>query len=162
MGSSLAWMPLTEGDGHPVCPAGCPSNPCCCLLLSSQEDELEVWSYRVAISVVAASFGAGTLGALASPDAGWAAPLREGGNLLAAAGGGGMAVAVALIHIYVAPLKRLLQVLLAAGAAGAAYLAATHPGVPLPAYVADNPGAVWLVGPAFAALTGITFKEGFC
>lgn len=126
------------------------------------EDVVEVWSYRASLSVVAAAFCAGTLAALAPEDASWAAALQGGGTWLAVAGGSGMAVATALIHIYVAPMKRLLQALLAAGAAGAAYLAAAHPDVPLPAYVAAHPDAVWLVGPAFASLTGICFKEGVC
>ena len=29
-------------------------------------------------------------------------------------------------------------------------------------HVASNPGAVWAVGPFFAALTGVAFKEGVC
>lgn len=29
-------------------------------------------------------------------------------------------------------------------------------------YVAHHPAAVWLVGPMFAALTGVAFKEGMC
>lgn len=36
---------------------------------------------------------------------------------------------------------------------GFAYLAATQT-VPVADYVAGHPGAMWLVGPAFAALTG--------
>lgn len=32
----------------------------------------------------------------------------------------------------------------------------------MPAYVAHHPAAVWLVGPMFAALTGVAFKEGMC
>ena len=29
-------------------------------------------------------------------------------------------------------------------------------------HVAGHPGAVWAVGPFFAALTGVAFKEGVC
>ncbi|XP_072078200.1 uncharacterized protein [Arachis hypogaea] len=29
-------------------------------------------------------------------------------------------------------------------------------------YVLENPSAVWLVGPLFAAMTGLVFKEGLC
>ena len=109
-------------------------------------------------------------------------------------GAGGLAVSLALIHIYVAPLKRMLQArvlmkgvgraaqavpqhcaqgvkqsqhqphaptlipsvsqaLLAVGVAGGGYLMLTQP-QPLPEYVGAHPSAVWLVGPAFAALTG--------
>ncbi len=33
---------------------------------------------------------------------------------------------------------------------------------PLTEYVASHPGAVWFVGPFFAAVTGVAFKEGVC
>lgn len=33
---------------------------------------------------------------------------------------------------------------------------------PVTEYVATHPGAVWLVGPLFAAVTGVAFKEGVC
>lgn len=32
----------------------------------------------------------------------------------------------------------------------------------LPAYVVEHPAAGWLVGPLFAAITGLAFKEGLC
>ena len=49
----------------------------------------------------------------------------------------------------------------AAGFAGSLGIAlVTHQAVP--AYVAQHPLAVWLVGPMFAALTGVAFKEGMC
>lgn len=32
-------------------------------------------------------------------------------------------------------------------------------GQSVPKYVADNPSCVWLVGPFFAAVTGLAFKE---
>lgn len=60
-----------------------------------------------------------------------------------------------------APLKRLLQLLWAAGAAGAAFLAATQD-ASVVQFVAANPYAVWLVGPLFASLSGVSFKEGLC
>ena len=33
---------------------------------------------------------------------------------------------------------------------------------PVIQHVASNPAAVWLVGPFFAAVTGVAFKEGLC
>jgi len=33
---------------------------------------------------------------------------------------------------------------------------------PLTEYVASHQGAVWAVGPLFAAVTGVVFKEGVC
>lgn len=29
-------------------------------------------------------------------------------------------------------------------------------------YVGSHPGAVWAIGPLFAAVTGVAFKEGVC
>ncbi|PRW44865.1 integral membrane [Chlorella sorokiniana] len=125
-------------------------------------DKVEVWSYRASLTLVAAAFGAGTAAALAPQDAGWAPALWSNGSLLAAAGGVGILGATTLIHIYITPIKRALQTLAALGCAGGAWLALQHSDVPLPQYVADHPGSMWFVGPAFAALAGICFKEGFC
>jgi len=33
---------------------------------------------------------------------------------------------------------------------------------PVVQHVASHPAAVWLVGPFFAAVTGVAFKEGLC
>ena len=33
---------------------------------------------------------------------------------------------------------------------------------PVTEFVASHPGAVWAVGPLFAAVTGVAFKEGVC
>jgi uncharacterized integral membrane protein len=125
-------------------------------------DRAEVALYRGGLALAAAAFALGAAGLLGPADAGWAAPLREGGTGLAAAGGAGLVLSLRLIHIYVTPLKRLLQLFAAAGAAGGVYLALLHPDMPLPAYVAEFPSAVWCVGPGFAALTGVCFKEGVC
>ncbi len=134
------------------------SRPC---LRCLQEDELEVFAYRSALSLVATCYGAATAAALA-PNAGWAEAIAAHGTVLAALGGLSMGAATVLIHVYLDPLKKALQVLAAAGLVGGAYLAVSHPELPLPAYVAQHPQAVWLVGPSFAALTGIAVKEGFC
>lgn len=115
--------------------------------------------YRLGLNLAAGCLALGTAAVLLPPDAPAAAPLASQGTALAAAGAGGLALSLALIHIYVDPLKRALQALAAAGTAGGAYLALTQPG-PLPAYVATHPSSVWLVGPLFAALTGVAIKEG--
>jgi uncharacterized integral membrane protein len=47
-----------------------------------------------------------------------------------------------------------VQALWALGVAGALYLLLAHPELPLPLLVAQQPWAVWLVGPAAAAVTG--------
>jgi uncharacterized integral membrane protein len=61
-----------------------------------------------------------------------------------------------LLQYHAQPLHRLLmvQVFWGLGVLGGTYLALTQP-LPLPSYVAENPAAVWLIGPAFAALTGV-------
>ena len=35
-------------------------------------------------------------------------------------------------------------------------------GTALPAYVGDHHSSLWLIGPFFAAITGLAFKEGIC
>ncbi len=110
------------------------------------------------ISVVAGSFAGGTALALLAPDA----TTSGAATALAATGAAGLGTALFLIHIYVTPLKRMLQLFWAAGVAGGAYLLATQGDASLPHFVAAHPVGVWAIGPAFAALTGLTFKEGVC
>lgn len=82
-----------------------------------------------------------------SPAAAFLNPL----SLLAAAAFG---VSLVQIHIYMAPVKKTLQLLLGLGVAGGLYLSVSHPEVPLPLFVAEHPWSVWFVGPAAAAVTG--------
>ena len=84
-------------------------------------------------------------------------------NLFYLIGAGGLGLSLYLIHIYVTEIKRTLQALWALGVVGslATYVALAQPaGENLVQYVLDNPTAVWFVGPLFAALTGLVFKEG--
>jgi uncharacterized integral membrane protein len=73
----------------------------------------------------------------------------------------GLGVSLTQIHIYVDPLKKALQALWLLGLAGTLGLMAAQD-TPAAVYVAEHPVAVWLVGPMFAALTGVAFKEGLC
>lgn len=78
-------------------------------------------------------------------------------------GSGGLGLSLLLIHIYVSEIKRALQALWGLGVLGSAatYITLAQPAnKTLIQYVLDNPSAVWLVGPLFAALTGLVFKEG--
>lgn len=89
--------------------------------------------------------------------------LRQYIDLLYILGAGGLGLSLFLIHIYVTPIKRFLQALWAVGVIGSlgTYLALAQPlDESLVQYVIDNPIAVWFVGPLFAALTGLVFKEG--
>ncbi|XP_073039916.1 uncharacterized protein [Primulina eburnea] len=80
-------------------------------------------------------------------------------------GGCGLGISLYLIHIYVKEIKQALQTLWLIGALGsvATYALLAQPsGTTLVQYVVENPAAVWFVGPLFAALTGLVFKEGLC
>lgn len=84
-------------------------------------------------------------------------------DLLYVIGGGGLGLSLVLIHIYVTEIKRTLQALWALGVVGSAvtYTSLAAPsGQGLVQYIVDNPTAIWFVGPLFAALTGLVFKEG--
>lgn len=84
-------------------------------------------------------------------------------DLLYTLGTAGLGLSLFLIHIYVTQIKRTLQAFWALGVIGSivTYANLARPaGGNLVQYVADNPTAVWFVGPLFAALTGLVFKEG--
>lgn len=75
----------------------------------------------------------------------------------------GLGLSLFLIHIYVTEIKRTLQALWLVGVLGSigTYVGVASPeGKGLVEYVVENPMAVWFVGPLFASLTGLVFKEG--
>jgi uncharacterized integral membrane protein len=72
-----------------------------------------------------------------------------------------LGVSLATIHIYLAPLHRLLQGFWAIGSIAALVLALQF-SQPLVLTVYNQPFALFGIGFAFAALTGIYFKEAFC
>lgn len=72
-----------------------------------------------------------------------------------------LGVSLVMIHIYLAPLHRLLQVFWGIGSLTAIALAARSSEA-LALFVYNNPLTLFGVGFTFAALTGIFFKEGFC
>lgn len=79
--------------------------------------------------------------------------------LLMALGLGG---ALRWVHIYLRPLHRALQLFWLIGCLGLAVLALrVGPGQILPTLVAQ-PLWIWAIGPFFAALAGLGFKEFFC
>ncbi len=119
-------------------------------------DVVEVWAYRASLTVVAAAFDIGAASALLPADA-----QRALLDPALAVGAAGLGSSLVLIHMYAAPIKRFMQALWAAGCVGCVGLAATQH-VPVALFVRDHPAAVWAVGPLFAALTGLCFKEGAC
>ncbi|CAK9144409.1 unnamed protein product [Ilex paraguariensis] len=91
--------------------------------------------------------------------------IKQNLDLFYALGAGGLGLSLYLIHIYVTEIKRTLQALWALGVLGsvATYMILAQPAhEDLIQYVLENPTAVWFVGPLFAALTGLVFKEGLC
>ena len=53
--------------------------------------------------------------------------------------------------------------LFALGVLGELWLGATQGGTSsIATYVAGHPSSTWLIGPAFAAVTGVAIKEGLC
>jgi uncharacterized integral membrane protein len=144
-------------------------------------DYVEVWAYRACLagaglSAAAAAAemlllggggGDGAAAAAAAP-----LPLLPLDALLAA-GTLSLGAALFLVHVYVTPLKRALQLLWLAGALGCAWLFYTSSS-PLSssssssssvlAVVAAHPwpGVPFALGPLAAAATGVAIKEGFC
>ena len=120
----------------------------------TDDDRREVKLYRIALLISGLSFSAGLaqwwqLGATWAWL--WIIPLA-----------GGVGLALHWIHIYLRPLHKALQIFWLLGCGGWGLLlsvAGTDQ-----ALVLLNSSPVWLlaVGPLFAALTGIGFKEFFC
>ena len=75
---------------------------------------------------------------------------------------GGLGVALQTIHIYLRPLHRALQLFWLLGCVGwIGLIALNGPGQAL-ARIADQPLWILAIGPLFAAMAGIGFKEFFC
>jgi uncharacterized integral membrane protein len=74
----------------------------------------------------------------------------------------GVGLALRWIHIYLRPLHRALQLLWLAGCLGFAALAFTKGPAGMAAAVLADPRWLWGIGPFFAAMAGIGFKEFFC
>eukprot|EP00262_Sarcandra_glabra_P009502 TRINITY_DN23912_c0_g1_i1.p1 TRINITY_DN23912_c0_g1~~TRINITY_DN23912_c0_g1_i1.p1 ORF type:complete len:302 (+),score=37.45 TRINITY_DN23912_c0_g1_i1:123-1028(+) len=128
-------------------------------------DVREVILYRSGLVTAAASFVIAASVAFLPDNTFLRGIIKQDADLLYALGAGGLGLSLFLIHIYVTPIKRTLQALWAIGIIGSltTYLNLAHPvGESLTQYVVDNPIAVWFVGPLFAALTGLVFKEGLC
>ncbi|KAI5400329.1 uncharacterized protein LOC127092722 [Lathyrus oleraceus] len=126
-------------------------------------DVQEVISYRSGLVTAAASFVIAASAAYLPDNI--TSFLKQNQDFLYVIGSGGLGLSLFLIHIYVTEIKRTLQALWGLGVLGSAatYIYLAQPAnKTLVQYVVDNPSAVWLVGPLFAALTGLVFKEGLC
>lgn len=128
-------------------------------------DIQEVILYRSGLVTAAASFVLASSAPLLPSDSIMSDLIERNLDLLYAIGSCGLGLSLFLIHIYVTEIKRALQALWFLGALGslATYSTLAQPaGKNLVQYVIENPIAVWFVGPLFAALTGLVFKEGLC
>ena len=122
----------------------------------TQADVNEVLAYRASLTLLAASFDVAAAASVL--------PDQVQRTVLDPAlfvGAASLGSALVLVHMYLAPIKRTMQALWLVGVIGCVGLAATQE-LPVAQYVAQTPSAVWAVGPLFAALTGLCFKEGAC
>lgn len=128
-------------------------------------DVREVILYRSGLVTAAVSFVIASSAAFLPETSSLREIIFQKHDLLYLLGAGGLGLSLFLIHIYVTEIKRTLQALWALGILGSltAYSILAQPaGENLVQHVVDNPTAVWFVGPLFAALTGLVFKEGLC
>jgi len=123
----------------------------------NQSDRTGVIIYRAGLMVAAMSFAIGSAAVLLHNDATILSVLTP----LYACFSLALGVSLLTIHIYVAPLHRLLQVFWAIGTITAIALAVSSSD-PLAVTVYNQPTTLFGVGFTFAALTGIFFKEAFC
>lgn len=119
--------------------------------------------YRSGLVTAAASFVAASSAAFLPGDSWLSETIKQNHDLFYFVGASGLGLSLFLIRIYVMEVKRTLQALWALGFLGslATCAALARPaGDNLVHYVVDHPSAVWFVGPLFASLTGLVFKEG--
>nr|GEV04690.1 hypothetical protein CTI12_AA195770 [Tanacetum cinerariifolium] len=128
-------------------------------------DIREVISYRSGLVTAAASFVLASSTVFLPDGFVLTDILKQNIDIIYATGATGLGLSLVLIHIYVTEIKRTLQALWLLGVVGsvAAKICLAQPvDETLVQYVVENPAAVWFVGPLFAALTGLVFKEGLC
>ncbi|XP_028800964.1 uncharacterized protein LOC114756181 [Neltuma alba] len=130
-----------------------------------KSDIREVILYRSGLVIAASSFVLAASAAFLPDDSLLSSTIKQNHDYLYVAGSCGLGLSLLLIHIYVSEIKRTLQALWVLGILGscATYIAVAQPAnQSLIHCILDNPSTVWLVGPLFAALTGLVFKEGLC
>ncbi|MCP9850866.1 DUF2301 domain-containing membrane protein [Cyanobium sp. Morenito 9A2] len=120
----------------------------------TDQDRREVLSYRLALLTVAVAESALLLQwTTRGPQGLWPWLL-----LMVA----GLGLALRWIHIYLKPLHRTLQLFWLLGSIGGLVLAWRHGADGVLGALAADGRWIWAVGPFFAALAGVGFKEFFC
>jgi uncharacterized integral membrane protein len=117
-------------------------------------DQLEVQRYRIALLLCGLSFTAGICQWLIlGPELAWLwlLPMATG-----------LGLALNWIHIYLRPLHLGLQMFWAFGCLGATFLLWKVGSSAMLTTLSSQPKWIWAIGPLFAALTGVGFKEFFC
>ena len=120
-----------------------------------RSDVAEVALYRAGIATSALGSALAAWGLSFDTTPQW----EDGAAVVAIAGFG---VSLRFIHIYIKEVKAALTFLWALGFAGFIALALRDDCASVPQFVAEHRWGVWLVGPFFASLTGVSFKEGMC
>jgi len=122
-----------------------------------QSDRTGVIIYRTGLMVAAISFAVGSVLALFNNNPTTIQALTPLYTCFSLA----LGVSLLTIHIYMAPLHRLLQVFWLIGSISSLIFAHVD-SQPFVVTVYTNPLTILEVGFTFAALTGIYFKEAFC
>ncbi len=124
----------------------------------TESDRTGVIVYRISLLVAALSFAIGSWLLLSSGDT---PVVLKALTPLYALFCIALGVSLVTIHIYLAPLHRLLQAFWAIGGIAAIVLA-VQSSEPLALFIYNHPTSILGIGFTFAALTGIYFKEAFC
>ena len=120
----------------------------------TNSDKLEVKSYRLALFLSGITFLIGL--------AQWVFIGPEWASIWLIPMVTGLGFALKWIHIYIRPLHKLLQIFWALGCLGTIILFANFGAKELLTELTNSPIKALAIGPFFAALTGIGFKEFFC
>jgi uncharacterized integral membrane protein len=127
----------------------------------TDRDRQGVIVYRSGLMVAAVSFAIGTVAVLSQFDRIDDSHVLDLVTWLYCTFSIGLGVALATIHIYMVVLHRTLQVFWAVGCVSAIVFSLYYH-QPIGLIVYHQPLTILGVGFAFAALTGIFFKEAFC
>ncbi len=120
----------------------------------TRKDQIEVKRYRLSLMLSGLAFLSGVIQwLLIGPTTAWIwfIPMAIG-----------LGLALQWIHIYLRPLHKTLQIFWALGCLGIAIMGISVGSTKMLSSLVEEPLWTLAVGPLFAALTGLGFKEFFC